>query len=66
MTDGERAIWAAAYAASWHQSMGRGIYGTPTDVDRAKWCAEQADDALHSIKRAAMNFELVIAKEVLK
>ena len=49
MTEGERAIWRAVYAASWHQPICGGP-GTVNDVDRARWCAMQACHALDALR----------------
>jgi len=52
MTPGERSLWLAVYAASWHVSTGRPHLGHFTDEDRARWCAQQASKALEALRRA--------------
>jgi hypothetical protein len=49
MTPGERSLWRAVYAASWHQSTGAPM-GAVTDLDRARWCATQASRALEALR----------------
>jgi hypothetical protein len=49
MTPGERSLWRAVYAASWHQSTGAPM-GKVEDCERARWCATQADRALEAAR----------------
>jgi hypothetical protein len=56
MTPGERAIWVALYAASWHQPSGSAtgvMAGVVADDDRARWCAQQANRGLAALKQIA-------------
>jgi hypothetical protein len=48
VTAGERALWIAVYAASWHQPTCRPSPGVVTDDERARWCMAQADRAVNS------------------
>lgn len=49
MTDGERTVWAAVYATSWHQSMG-GVPGVVNDRERSRWACRQAERALDALR----------------
>jgi hypothetical protein len=50
MTPGERSLWRAVYAASWHQSTGAPM-GAVTDEMRAEWCAQQATRAVNALTK---------------
>lgn len=50
MTAGERDLWRAIYAASWHTSSGHYGIGKVHDADRALWSARQADRALRALR----------------
>jgi hypothetical protein len=50
MTPGERALWLAVFAASWHQSTG-GPMGRVSDESRALFCMAQADRAVNAARR---------------
>lgn len=68
MTAGERSLWLAVYAASWHVTMG-GPVGAPTDWDRARWCAGQASRAVDALKAVTVEASTPIrgeAAEVLR
>lgn len=47
MTPGERSLWLAVYAASWHQPT-CGPIGVVSDEDRARWCMAQADRCVNA------------------
>jgi len=53
MTPGERSLWRAVYAASWHQSTGSPAWGVVGDGERAAWCAKQAGRALEALRMFA-------------
>lgn len=58
MTDGERAVWIAVYAASWHESTGQEI-GVVLDESRARWCARQATKALDALRGIVDSVEVL-------
>lgn len=69
MTAGERAVWIAVYAASWHASGAHPI-GQVTDTDRAARCAQQAGRAVDALRtvagRADLPLSSIEAAEVLR
>jgi hypothetical protein len=68
MTPGERDLWRAADAASWHQSTGAPM-GHVTDDMRALWSATQAWRAVRALGAVAESATGVIrdeAEEVLR
>lgn len=52
MTQSEKAVWIAVYAASWHKTVG-GEPGLVSDEDRARYAARQAGMALRALKAIA-------------
>lgn len=55
MTDGERMVWAAAYAASWAQLRGfqRSYGGDRPDTSIASDAADEAWGALYALREIA-------------
>lgn len=49
MTDIERQVWIAVYAACWPNSHST-VPGIVPDAERAQWCAVQANKALDSLR----------------
>lgn len=64
MTPGERSLWLAVYAASWHQPICRVVPGIVTDDERAIWCMAQADRCVNA-SRAVDRRLSDVAVEVL-
>jgi len=64
MTAGERDLWRAVYAASWHGTGWRAALGAVSDVERARWSAGQSDRAIESLRAIAT--EGSAAAEVLR
>jgi hypothetical protein len=68
MTPGERSLWCAVYAASWHQPTSAPM-GAVTDDMRALWSATQAWRAVRALGAVAESATGVIrdeAEEVLR